>query len=438
MSIRGIHTRRTVLAGTAAALAAGTVAACGDGGEGSPTELTMWTFLDPAGSSGRERVLAELIESYQEETGIQVNVEVQQWDTMTQQFLSADVSGSAPDVIWTALDQVATAVEQGALADLNALAFGDLPEDQLADLRDVYWETMEQEDGSIYGVVHSRNYFGIMYRADLLAEAGADPASIRTWDDLITVAQELTAPDENRWGLGQAFGTSFADPQILSARLVENQGAMFGDDGAPLWATDEGIEALEFQSGFVTESEVTPQDSVRLTAEDLYELFSAAQVAMINAASVRVPAMQEQVGAENVGFMHYPSESGDGFAPGNLAGWSVGVWAGSEATEQAADFVAYLSSPEADEKWLLDAQQPPLYASTAESNAEALTEPENTFLSVALEGSQNHGWLPPTSAPTVGWRESLNEAVQQVLLNEATPAEAMEAAQEEFGGGGNG
>lgn len=440
MSVRSTHSRRSILAGTAAALTVGTVAACGsDGGEGGTVdEITMWSFLDPAGSSGREKVLASLIQSYTEKTGIAVNVEVQQWDTMTQQFLAADVSGSAPDVMWVALDQVATAVEQGALADLNSLAFGELPEDQLADLRDVYWETMEQEDGAIYGVVHSRNHFGIMYRTDLLDAAGADPTTIRTWDDLTAVAKELTAPDENRWGLGQAFGTAFADPQIISARLVETQGAMFGDDGAPLWGTDEATEAMEFQAAFVADAEVTPQDSVRLTAEDLYELFSAGQVAMINAASVRVPAMQEQVGVENVGFMHYPSEDGDGYAPGNLAGWSVGVWANGEATEQAADFVAHLSSPEADEKWMLEAQQPPLHASTAENNADFLSAPENAFLSVVLEGAQDYGWLPPTNVPTVGWREALNEAVQQVLLEEATPAESMSAAGETFGAGGNG
>ncbi|SED94262.1 ABC transporter substrate-binding protein [Ruania alba] len=438
MSTPRTHTRRRMLTATGAALALGMVAACGSGNEEAADEITMWTFLDPAGSSGREQVLANLIESYEEDTGIRVNVEVQQWDTMTQQFLAADVSGSAPDVMWVALDQVSNAVEQGALADLNSLAFSDLPEDQLADLRDVYWETMETGDGSIYGVVHSRNYFGIMYRADLLAEAGVDPAQIRTWDDLISAAEELTAPNENRWGLGQAFGTSFADPQILSARLVESQGTMFDDDGSPLWDTDEAIEAMEFQAGFVTEAQVTAPDAVRLTAEDLYELFSAGQVAMINAASVRVPAMQEQVGTENVGFMHYPSEDGEGYAPGSLAGWSVGVWSGSEAAEQAADFVAYMSSPEADEQWMLDAQQPPLYASTAENNADFLDEPENSFLSIVLEGAQEHGWLPPTNVPTAGWRESLNGAVQQVLLEEASPGEAMAAAEQELGTGGNG
>lgn len=434
MSARNTR-RRRMLTLTSATLTLGLVAACSGGGDSSSTEITMWTFLDPAGDSGREQVLGDLIESYEEANPeVTVNVEVQQWDTMTQQFLAADVAGNAPDVMWVALDQVYSAVQQGALADLNSLAFGELPADQLEQLHDVYWDTMEQ-DGAIYGVVHSRNYFGIMYRADLLDDAGIDPEQIKTWDDLNEAAEQLTAPEENRWGLGQAFGTSFADPQILSARLVETQGAMFADDGTPLWTTDEGVAAMDFQVGFIEDSKVTPEDAVRLTAEDLYELFSAGQVAMINAASVRVPTMQAQVGAENVGFMHYPSSDGQTPAPGNLAGWSVGVWAGSEVAEQASDFVAYMSSPEADEQWMLDAQQPPLYASTAENNADFLAEPENSFLSVVLEGAQDYGWLPPTNIPTAGWREALNGAVQQVLLDEADPAAAMNTAAESLGDG---
>lgn len=434
MSAPPSTTRRRFLVGAPAALAVGAASACGDS-RSAPNELTMWTFLDPAGKSGRERVLASLLESYEERTGIHVQVEVQQWDTMTQQFLAADVSSSAPDIMWLALDQVATAVEQGALADLSTLAFGDLPDEQLADLRDVYWDSMEHEDGSFYGVVHSRNYFGILYRADLLAAAGADPAEIFTWDDLETTAGQLRAPSEGRWGLAQAFATSFADPQILAARIMEQQGSMFTADGAPQWSTPPGVDALGFQSAFITDAHVTSQDSVRLTAEDLYELFSAGQASMINGASSRVAEMQEQVGAENVGFLHYPSQTGDSPSPGNLAGWSVGVWAGSEKAEQAADFVAHLSSPEADELWLLEGQQPPLYSSTAAVNSDFLAEPENSFLTTVLEGTREFGWLPPLTAATVGWREALNGAVQKVLLGQSTAADAMEAAELEFGGG---
>src|SRR5699024_9483515 len=324
MSAPPSTTRRRFLTGASAAVAVGAASACG-GSRSAPDALTMWTFLDPAGKSGREQVLAALIESYEERTGIRVQGEVQQWDAMTQQSLAADVSSSAPDVMWLALDQVATAVEQGALADLSSLAFGDLPDEQLAELRDVYWESTEHEDGSVYGVVHSRNYFGILYRADLLEAAGADPSEIRTWEDLETVAELLTAPSESRWGLAQAFATSFADPQIIAARIMEMQGSMFTADGSPQWSTPPGVEALEFQTSFITDAQVTSQDSVRLTAEDLYELFSAGQAAMINGASSRVAQMQEQVGAENVGFLHYPSQKGDPPSPGNLAGWSVGV-----------------------------------------------------------------------------------------------------------------
>src|SRR5699024_7671150 len=211
------------------------------------------------------------------------------------------------------------------------------------------------------------------------------------WEDLETVAELLTAPSESRWGLAQAFATSFADPQIIAARIMEMQGSMFTADGSPQWSTPPGVEALEFQTSFIADAQVTSQDSVRLTAEDLcelvptgqaamihgassraaqteeqdraengggladpaedgarlaaealYELLSTGQAAMINGASSRVAQMQEQVGAENVGFLHYPSQKGDPPSPGNLAGWSVGVWAGSKKTEQAADFVAHL------------------------------------------------------------------------------------------------
>lgn len=435
MSIR-TTIRRGVIAAGVTALALGPLTACTGGGDSS-TEITMWTFLDPAGDSGREQVLGELIASYEKENpGVSVKVEVQQWDTMTQQFLAADVSGSAPDIIWAALDQVSNAVDQGALADLNALAFDDLPDDQLEGLKDVYWNTMEQADGSIYGVVQSRNYFGIMYRTDILAAAGIDPADIRTWDDLTEAAQTLTDSDNNTWGLGQAFGTSFADPQILAAHMMETEGAMFGDDGTPLWNTDSGVRAMDFQKSLITDG-ATSADAVRLTAEDLYELFSAGQVAMINAASARVPTMQTQVGAENVGFMHYPSEDGETPAPGNLAGWSVGVWSGSDVAEQAADFVAYMASPEADAKWMLDAQQPPMYESTADENADFLADPSNSFLAVVLEGTQQYGWLPPTDVTTAGWREALNEAVQSVLLGEASSSDALDAAVESFGSGAN-
>lgn len=426
--------RRTLLAGTGAAVAIGTASACG-GDEGSASEIRMWTFLDPSGDSGREQALKSLMDSYEEETGMRVNVEVQQWDTMTQQFLASDVSGTAPDVIWASLDQVANAIQQGALADLNEVAFADAPEDQMEELRDVYWESMEQEGGSIYGVVHSRNYFGIMYRTDLLEDAGIDPESINTWDDLTAAAEELTSPQDNRWGLGQAFATSFADPQILSALLMDRQGSAFDDSGAPQWATDAGGEAMQAQLAFINDSEVTSSDAVRLTAEDLYELFSAGQAAMINAASSRVPEIQGQIGAENVGFMHYPSQDGSSPSAGNLAGWSIGVWSGSEATEQAGAFVAHMTTREADEVWMRDGQQPPLYPSTSENNADFLEDPENEFLATVLEGTQEYGWLAPTDVPTGGWREALNGAVQQVMLEDSDPVDALATAEQEVGTG---
>ena len=410
------------------------LAACGGGeGDSGKTEITMWTFLDPDGSSGRETVLSDLIDSYEDEhPNTTINVEVQQWDTLTSQFLAADASNSAPDVIWAVVDEFADVAEQGALANLNDLSFGDMPDDQLEDLRDIYWDSMTTEDGEINGVVHSRNYLGLMYRKDYFEEADIDPADIETWDDLIEAAQELTVSDDNRWGLGQAFSDSFADPQILTAKLLEEQGTLFSDDGEAAWANDAGVKALEFQASLIEEHQVTSEDAVRLTSEDLYELFSSGQLAIFNAASARVPEMQKELGVENVGFMHYPGDVANEHAPGTLLGWAVGVWEGSDSKEEAADFVAHLSSPEADAAWLTEAQQPPLYSSTSEENNDYLNEPENEFLNVVVEGTEDYGWLPPTQTPTGGWKSILNTTVQKVLLDGTSAMDALESAETDF------
>lgn len=428
------YTARTRAKFIATTMAGGLLlAACGGGGGSDEVEITMWTFLDPDGSSGRETVLRDLIDSYEDENpNTRINVEVQQWDTLTSQFLAADASNSAPDVIWVIVDEFADVVEQGALADLNELSFGDMPEDQLENLRDIYWDSMTTEDGEINGVVHSRNYFGLMYRKDYFEEANINPDDIETWDDLIVAAQELTDESEGRWGLGQAFSDSFADPQILTAKILEEQGTLFSDEGEAAWANDAGVKALDFQVDLIQEDKVTPDDAVRLTSEDLYELFSSGQLAIFNAASARVPGMQEAVGVENVGFMHYPGDVAGSHAPGTLLGWAVGVWEGSDVKEEAADFVAHLSSPEADTAWLTEAQQPPLYSSTSEENSDYLGESENQFLNVVVEGTEDYGWLPPTQTPTGGWKSIMNISVQEVLLDGKSPADALERAEANF------
>lgn len=66
-----------------------TPAAAGD------VTIRMWTFLDPTNTSnGRSIALQKMIDRFEEENpGVKVVVEPQQWDTMTGKFMAAATTG---------------------------------------------------------------------------------------------------------------------------------------------------------------------------------------------------------------------------------------------------------------------------------------------------------------------------------------------------------
>ena len=89
-----------------------TPAAAGD------VTIRMWTFLDPTNTSnGRSIALQKMIDRFEEENpGVKVVVEPQQWDTMTGKFMAAATTGEAPDIMWCARDELFGVLNAGHAA----------------------------------------------------------------------------------------------------------------------------------------------------------------------------------------------------------------------------------------------------------------------------------------------------------------------------------
>ena len=108
-------------------------------GQGATT-IRMWTFLNPAGSSGREVALRQIIENFEAENlGIKVVVEPQQWDVMTSKFLAAHQVGNAPDICWVLDDDLGAALELDALADFESMFLSEWSEEDIQDVDDAFW-----------------------------------------------------------------------------------------------------------------------------------------------------------------------------------------------------------------------------------------------------------------------------------------------------------
>jgi multiple sugar transport system substrate-binding protein len=402
----------------------------------APVTLRMWTFLNPNGTSPREVALREIIAAFEKANPeIRVSVEPQVWDQMTPKFLADARAGNAPDISWIVTDMLGETKRSGELADLGPLFINKWSEAERAARKDAYWDACS--DGAKQECfVLSRNYISILYRRDLLQQAGIDPASLTTWPAFIAAAQKLTVRDAaghvTRWGFGQQFSEAQADPQMMIPIMLGRQGSLFTRDGHPRFATPAGIAGLTMQTEMVTKYKVTPPDAVSWTVDDAYEAFASGRAAMIEGASVRVSTMQAKLGADKVGLMLWPGENGKPHAPGMVAGWAVGVWSHGRNVPQAAKFVEYLTGKAADPTWIQKAGQLPMTPEGRAASAAYLARPENQYLSVAAEGVAKYGWLVPTDIAAAGFRQALNRAAQAVLTNGATPEAALKAAEQSF------
>lgn len=407
--------QKVALVGVAMAATLG-LAACGPGGSGDdgPITITMSTFLDPNGQSGREVALREMIDSFEEDNeGITVEVQTSQWSLLASQFMAAAASNNAPDLAWVTVLDLDPVLDNELFADIS----GAFTDDDRADLDDAFWQRLSDGEET-YGIVLSRVAMGYLYRTDLFEQAGISPDDLDTWDKFTAALDELG--DSDQWGFCQGFSEATSDVTTLEARMVHDQGTLFADDGSPMWDTPEAVGALEYTTGLVDDG-ITPPESVTWSSEDPYEQFAAGNCVAAMASATRVPTIQEQLGEDKTGFALFPSSGGTSNV---INGWTVGVWSGSPHQEAAAKFAAYLISSEADQLWVETAGQSPARQSTTEE----LDLPE--YLQVA-DSAFGDGWLPPAGAGG-DYRPVMNQIVLDVMTNGQDPATALQNAAEEY------
>lgn len=397
--------------------------------------VRMWTFLNPEGKAPRETALAKIIKDFEAANpDIDVVVETQVWDQMTPKFLAAHGAGNAPDVIWVVSDFLGDAIASGSLADLNGLFLKDWSEDQKAAYKDAYWDLTEI-DGKQYGLFASRNYIAMLYRPDLFAEAGLKPEEIKTWADLRAAAQKLTVKDSAgnvvRYGFSAAYSEQQADPNPVIPPTLGAGEALFDDEGRANFANPATIKAAEYFTGMIAEGS-SPAQAANWTIDDLLEQFASDRVAIAQGAAVRVSSLQAKVGADKVGIMLWPSESGDKHDPGVMAGWSVGIWSGSKVQPAASKFMDYMMGETGDAIWAEMGGQIPGSRKTIAAMADFFAKPENKFLTVASQGIAEAGWLPPVAFSVGGYRQELNKAIQDIVVNKATAEAALTKAAEAF------
>lgn len=402
------------------------------------TTITMWTFLDPTKTSGREVTLKTIIEKFEEmNPGVDVVVEPQTWDTLTAKFLAAHVSGNAPDLIWVNSEDMASVLEAGALEPFENLFMKDWTEEDLADVQDRFWD-YGADDGNHYQMGFSRNYVGILYRKDLLEEAGYT-VPFKDWDEFRQAALDLTVDvDETtgirRYGFGTPFSATKSNPIVLSNMLLKTYGTLFHEDGTANWANETGVAAVELMRAMMEEDGSIPMTCITTDIDSLCTDFAAGKYAMITGPSTRIESLMETCvfDPETIGIMAYPSDEEGVPSPAAITGWCCGVWSGSENKEIAGEFLEYMFSPESDQMWVTVGGQVPMRQSTLEALGDALDDPSLSYIKDAADCLLNAAWANPTEYTVTGWRDDHAQVIQDVIIEGMEPLAALEKAEETF------
>ncbi len=341
--------------------------------------------------------------------GIDIKVEVVNWDNLLQK-LQTDISG-------------------GTNADISIIGTRwllDFVKDDQAEPLDGYMDQAfknrfigaflapGQIGGKTYGLPIAASARAMYYNKDLLAKAGiSEPPA--TWDELAKDAEKLKAQGIAGFGLqGKAIETD-----VYWYYALWTYGGDVVTNGKAAFASDAGVKALTMYKSLI-DRKLTEDGPTNYTREDLQNLFKQGRVAMM----ITAPFLINQIAAEapklNYGIAPVPKETRNAtYAVTD----SVVLFKNSKVKKAAWKFLDFLFT-----------KQPRVEFTKGEGflpNTKAEAEDPYFTQNARLQTFVN---LLPSAhfAPTVtGWEDTakaVSDAVQSVYVGQAEPGPALKHA----------
>jgi multiple sugar transport system substrate-binding protein len=221
-------------------------AGCGGGDEGGgdgDQSITFWLTEDIA---QRVQAIQQIVNGFQEQSGIQVRVVPIAEDQMPTQIQSASAGGTLPDVMGPL-----------SLGLVHSLAADDLADPDAANEvveslgRDTFSEralTLVEADGKPVGVPSDTWTQLLVYRKDLFDKEGLDPPD--TFDKILSAATKLKQPGQNGIVAATKAGESFTQ-QTFEYFALANGCQLTDDQGNIQLTSSQCVETFKFYGDLI-------------------------------------------------------------------------------------------------------------------------------------------------------------------------------------------
>ena len=347
--------RNLLMLGGAAAAVVGTgsLAACGsdDSSDDGVANLTMWTFLDPAGTEPRGKALKEIVDGFNaSQSTAKVTVTSMNYAKIDGEVIRAANTGGGPDIVNIYTPQLAQHVEGGSIQAIDKYAT-----DWLSKAGGDYLFPIDSAkvDGKLMALPWESRVWLLWYRKDLLDKYGVKPPT--TLEEAITAGAAIRKASANKV-TGLAVGLS---EQSLGADFMEKfdpftagyGGEIIGSDGKAVFASTAGDQAMTLIKK-IADAGAMGNEVLTMGADEVVSGVKAGTVAMAIEGSYRVASTRAADGVgENLVTLPVPGVTAGKNMPTAVAGQTLAMGANTEHADQVWAFMQYYLSAESQAKF---------------------------------------------------------------------------------------
>ena len=289
------------------------------------------------------------------------------------------------------------------------------------------WTTVEY-DGKRYGMPWILDTKYLFYNKEILEKAGIK-APPKTWAEL--AEQAKTIKDKGLLATPIAWSWSQAEAAICDyTTLVSAYGGSFIKDGKPVFQTGGGLDALNYMVDSY-KSGLTNPNSKEFLEEDVRRIFQNGEAAfalnwtyMYNMAN----DPKDSKVAGKVGVVPAPGVDGKSTVSAVNGSMGLGVTSTSKHPDEAWKYITFMTSQATQNEYAKLSL--PIWASSYDDPA--VSKGQEELIAAAKVGLAAM-YPRPTTPKYQELSTALQQAVQESLLGQAKPEDALKTAAENSG-----
>lgn len=371
-------------------------------------------------------VVQEIVDSYNASQDTYVVTTVTQADYgETYEKLQAGIAGNAaPDLVLLDKGSARSLSDKGLVADLAERMSADSEFDE-ADYVSAFFDQVKDGKGKIFGIPAYGTTQVLYYNIAAFKEAGVDPQSIKTWQDLSQAAAKIKAGGTYTYGWEPMWG-----PDNLVDAAFSNGGTIFSEDGQTVTInSEEWVEVWEAFRTWIHEDETM---AIHSGGQGWEYWYNTIDDVLLDVAGGYTGSSGDQADLDFsiVGAIEQPAWDESTSSKPMAVALTMSVVASSSEEEQAGayDFMKYFTNVENQAKWSMATGYVPVNLNVMEDAAyQAYTE-ENPQALVPFNQA-SHGSVYPFDPTSGAIYDALSIAADKVEIDGISAQEALDEAQ---------